>query len=191
MKELKKDVVFAFLNRLKLTNEELSLLREWLMEYSAKSCDTLPCMVEYVGYDPDGEQNGFSSVSTVHYSKLEYGEPILAYLGVKIVFAPILGHPTITTVADLMKEADEVGGTHPLTRADWNKFTTHQKSYMDLNKILKGLKRPVNLPDIRDHIYYLHDTTPECTLCTRLDVKTGETTVVPIAEMDLMLCVAD
>lgn len=180
------------MGRMKLDSDELAQLREWLTEFSAMSSDTLPCQVEYTGYDPDEEQNCFLTVLTNHYSKLQNGNPVILHLGVKLLVYPILGHPTNATVADLMGEANKLWNkAHPLTQAGWNKFSLHQKSYMDLNKILKGLPHPVDLPDIRDHIHYLHDTTPECTTCTRLDVKTGETTIVSIAEIDYILCVVD
>lgn len=190
--ELTKKGLFRFMDMLGLTPDDLASIREWLTEYSARKADTLPCMVDYVGYDPDGEQNGLPTVSTVHYSKLSGGDPVIAHLGVKLLVYPIFGHPTRATVDDLKGEANKLWiNSHPLTQADWNLFSTHQKSYMDLNKILKGLPRPVDLPDIRDHIYYLHDTTPECTVCTRLDVKTGQTEIVNISEIDYILCVVD
>ncbi len=184
---------------LNLTVEDLARIREWIMEYSARKADTLPCKVEYIGHDPDEEQNGLPTVLTTHLSKLEEGDPVIAHLGVKLFLYPIKGKKTVQTVADLMEEAQQLWAScHPITLADWGKFTC-QKAYMDLNKILKGLKRGFSavegvsgLLDIRDHVYYLHDTIdPSYTMCTRLDIATGETKVVPISNIDYILCVVD
>lgn len=197
--DLTKEGLFRFLDMLGLTPEDLASIREWLTEYSARKADALPCKVEYIGHDPDGEQTGMPTVLTTHLSKLEEGDPVIAHLGVKLFLYPLKGKEYVQTVSDLILEAKQLWEScHPITLADWNKFCTHQKTYMDLNKIFKGLKREFSavegvpgLLDIRDHVHYLHDTDPHYTMCTRLDIATGDTKVVPISTIDYILCVVD
>lgn len=190
--ELTKKGLFRFMDMLGLTPEDLASIREWVTEYSARKANTLPCLVEYVGYDHDGEQNGMITVTTIHYDKLASGDPVLAHLGVPLLFSPVNVVPKMTTVADLQAEAKKIWQCHPIRHAEWNKFSTHQKTYFDLNKILKGIPHSVDLPDIRDHIFYLEDdATAETDYAIRLDTKTGETSRVPIQMIDFILCVAD
>lgn len=111
-KELTKEEFFQTLSNLGITAKQLPQCREWLMEYSARKTDILPCKVEYIGYDPDGEQNEMCTVLTEHLSKLAEGKPILAHLGVKLLFEPIEVKPEMHTVADLISAAKKI---HPHT----------------------------------------------------------------------------
>ena len=195
MKNLCKKMLFTFLNNCNLTKDELSQLKEWLVEYSALKNNSLPCTVEYVGgCDPDNEQNGFETISTIHFNKLNDGGgvPLLAHLGAKVLFTPICGSPDLKTVGDLKAAAKTVWRkARPMAQADWEKFSLHQKSYFDLNKVMKGLRNPVDLPDIRDHIYYLHSCEDDADMVTKIDIRTGEISTVPVSEVDILLCVAD
>lgn len=191
-RNLTKEEFFQALTSLGVTAEQLPQCREWLMEYSARRTDTLPCKVEYVGYDPDGEQNEMGTVLTAHLSKLSEGKPILAHLGVKLLFEPIKVTPDMRIVADLITAAKKIHPrARPLGQEDWMKFALHQKSYMDLNKVLKGLKNPIDLPDIRDHIYFLHNWLSSAEVVSKIDVATGKTSFEDISKIDYILCVVE
>ena len=191
-KELTKEEFFQALSNLGITAKQLPQCREWLMEYSARKTDTLPCKVEYIGYDPDGEQNEMCTVLTEHLSKLAEGKPILAHLGVKLLFEPIEVKPEMHIVADLISAAKKIHPqARPISSDDWIKFAVHQKSYMDLNKVLKGLKNPIDLPDIRDHIYFLHNWSKDAEVVTKIDVATGKMSFEGIAKADYIFCVVD
>ncbi len=187
-----KEQFFCLLDAQKLSAEVISLLPTWVKEYSVTHTNTLPCPVEYIGHDPDGEQNGMPSVYTTHLSKLSEGKPILAHLGVKILFEPVVVTPEIKTVGDLKKAAHKVYPTaHPMTQTDWNKFAVNQKTYFDLNKVLKGLKNPVDLPDIRKCIYFLNSNDDDCRVACRIDIATGDVNIVSIDDIDYILCIAN
>ena len=190
---MEKNDFFKMLDDLKLSAEDVLMLPTWVKEYAVTHTNALPCPVEYIGHDPDGEQNGMPSVYTTHLSKLLEGKPILAHLGVKILFEPVMITPDIKTVGDLKAAAREIyPSAHPMTQADWNKFAVNQKTYFDLNKILKGLKNPVDLPDIRKCIHFLrHSYDDKCRVACRIDIATGDINIVSIDDIDYILCVAD
>ncbi len=175
--QLTKERIIDFLNRLHLTSQELDMVREAVVEASVRSTNILPCSVEYHGgTDPDGDQCGMHTILTTKWDKLAHGggTPLLAHLGVKILFTPLI--PTnLNSVAELNAAAQKIWpGARPMRENDWLAFSIWQKTYMDLNKILKGLPyNAVDLPDIRQGIAFLTDTDPECTTATWISHKEG------------------
>lgn len=193
----KKDF-FKLLDKQHFSEEEVSQLNEWILEYKTTRLGKLPVGV-YVKHnqnDPHDEQNDHELMYTVHFKKLSCGEPIGALLGdVKILFKPIVVTESMKLVTglrvgELKAEAQKIWpSAHPLTREEWVKLADRKEDYNNLRQALKKL--PLEMPSIDEHVYCLHLNADDTAFVTRIDIRTGEMTICPATDVDYLLCVFD